>query len=94
MADDNVRAQMEKDVQRLIEAGGDPLHCSFDAQTAIALANAILALGQNVKLVMRDGLGENGKRTRYLGAKDTATGEVEWFNISHFCPPNPPEDCM
>lgn len=93
MADDNVKAQMEADVQRLIESGGDPLPCSFDAKTAIALANAILALGQDVKLLMRDGIDEKGKRTRYLGAKDTVSGDVTWFNYGQFCPPRPLEDC-
>ena len=77
-----------------LNAGGDPLYCSFDAETATALAHVMRGLGTNGKLLTRDGLDESGQRTRYLGAKNTVTGDVTWFNVSHFCPPNPPEDCM
>lgn len=86
---------MEEDVERMLESGGDPLACYFDAEVSIAFANAILAAGPNVRTFGRDGLNENGKRTRWRGVKnmDNPEDEIEWFDFSHFCPPEPPENC-
>lgn len=93
------RASKERvaaDVQRLIEAGGDPLYCSFGPEVSIAFAKAILAAGPNVKTFARDGLNEKGERTRYRGVRNTDIkgSEIEWFDFSEFCPPRPPEDCI
>ena len=84
---------MEEEVARLIESGGDPLKCVFDAAVSAEFAQAVLLLGPDVKTLERDGLNDNGDRTRWRGVRNTKTGEVQWFDFSQFCPPLPPEFC-
>lgn len=86
---------MEEDVKRMLASGGDPLPCYFDSAVSIAFAKAVLAAGPNVRTFERDGLDEKGERTRWRGVKnmDNPEDEIEWFNFSHFCPPEPPANC-
>lgn len=91
--EENTTEQMEADVQRMLDSGGDPLYCAFDEAVSVAFAKAIFGAGPGVRTLERDGLNEKGERTRWRGVKPV-TGEVEWFNFGGFCPPRPPEDCL